>query len=138
MPTLGRSRRIGLSIVLSLAVGTLTASAVAAAPDRGCPAGASNFTTFEIDPTVGDGIDPNNAWWVQTVAGLAVEGMTPDEAAVAFGVADAEALYEFIMVALRGLDKNGDNLFCAKPFPSHQNGQLAFFFNAVDNKARAH
>lgn len=134
-----RSRRILLSLAVVLSVSTFAATSVAAAPDRGCAAASSGFTTFEVDLISGDGIDPTNAWWVQTVAGLVAEGFaTVDEAAAAFGVADAEALYELVMAGLRGLDRNGDGLFCAKPFPATVNGQPAYAFNAVDNNARAH
>ena len=134
-----RARRVVLSSALFLSLSLLAAANVSAAPDRGCPDASSGFTTFAIDPTVGDGIDEANAWWVQTVAGLEAEGFTSmDQAAAAFGLADAEALYEFIMAELRGLDHNGDGSFCAKPFPETSKGMPAFAFNAVDNSARAH
>jgi hypothetical protein len=134
-----RARRVVLSSALALSLSMLAATTVVAAPDRGCPHSSSGFTSFAIDPTVGDGIDETNAWWVQTVAGLHAEGFTTlDEAAAAFGVADAEALYELVMAGLRGLDQNGDDLFCAKPFPPTRVGQPAYAFNAVDNHARAH
>lgn len=134
-----RARRILLSLAFVLSISSFAATGVAAAPDRGCGAASSGFTTFEVDLLGGDGIDPTNAWWVQTVAGLAAEGFTTvDEAAAAFGVADAEALYELVMAGLRGLDRNGDGLFCAKPFPATRIGQPAYAFNAVDNNARAH
>jgi hypothetical protein len=134
-------KRIGgsLALVLSLSVGA-TASVLAGSPQRGCPASASGFEVFAIDPVVGDGLPApgENAWWDMTLLGLAEEGLTPQQAAADFGFASVEELYEFIQANLRGLDKNGDNSFCAKPFPPHQNGQPAYFFNAVDNKARAH
>ena len=139
MPNPVRARRVALSLALALSFSALAATSAAAAPERGCAAAPSGFTTFVIDPTVGDGIDASNAWWIQTVAGLAAEGFaTVDEAAEAFGVADAEALYELVMAGLRGLDQNGDGLFCAKPFPPTRVGQPAYAFNAVDNQARAH
>ena len=132
-------RRLALSMAVALSVSLLVATSVVAAPAKGCPAGASGFTVFQIDPVPGDGIAApgENAWWDQTLAGIAEEGQTPEQAAADFGFASVEELFEGIMEALRGLDRNGDNQFCAKPFPDTEGGQLAYFFNAIDNQARA-
>ncbi|MBA2313855.1 MAG: hypothetical protein H0V87_00585 [Chloroflexi bacterium] len=132
-------KRTASAITLALSLLVVVAAPADAAPaDRSCPASPSGFTVFWIDPVPNDGLaDPGeNAWWDMTVAGILEEGMTPEQAAAAFGFGSVEALYEFVQEALRGLDKNDDLAFCAKPFPAHQNGKLAFFFNAVDNNAR--
>ena len=133
-------RRLGLSIAVAFSLSLLMAASAVAAPAKSCPAAASGFTVFQIDPVPGNGLPAagENAWWDQTLAGIAEEGQTPEGAAAAFGFSSVEELFEGVMEALRGLDKNDDNEFCAKPFPDTERGQLAYFFNAVDNNARAH
>ncbi len=128
---------------IALAVGLTLASAgiaLAAPPAKGCPNEASGFATVDLNftwmpghPIPGPGGD---AWWDLTVAGLAAEGLTPDTAAPLFGFATAEELYEFVVLGIRGVDKNGDHAICWKAFPDHDNGTPAYIINVVDNNAR--
>lgn len=117
------------------------AGAAAAAPSaKGCPNAASGFASIELNFTWTPGqpipAPGEDAWWDLTVAGLAAEGLTPASAATLFGFASALELYEFVVLGIRGLDRNGDHAICWKNFPEHDNGTPAFIFNAVDNNAR--
>lgn len=136
-------RRATLSLAIAICWSAIVVGAAAAAPpDKTCPGGESGFNAygFLTDWELGDGVPAPGVdeWWDLTVAGLAAEGLTPDTAAPLFGFASAEELYAAINANLHGLDKNDDGSICAKPFPDHQNGQLAFIFNAIDNNAREH
>ncbi len=135
-------RRLLVSLAALSMLLALTAGPVAAGrPDTGCPAAASGFKAFPVDldwelgdPLPAPGADP---WWDMTLAGFAAEGLTPEQAAALVGVSSVEELYALVLAGLRGLDRNGDGEICGKPFPAHQQGMAAFFFNAIDNNARA-
>ena len=115
------------------------APAFAAPPAKTCSQGgfqayALNLTWQHGDPVPG----PGDEWWALTLTGIAAEGLTPEAAATLFGFDTVDALYEAVLLGIRGLDKNGDGAVCAKPFPEHANGQPAYIFNAVDGNARDH
>lgn len=130
-------RSFALAIVLVVgAAGT----ALAAPPEKGCPNAASGFASIELNFTWTSGqpipAPGEDLWWDLTVAGLAAEGLTPATAAPLFGFASAAELYEFVVLGIRGVDKNGDGAICWKNFPEHDNGTPAFIFNVVDTNAR--
>ena len=131
------TRSIALAFVLTLATAGI---ALAAPPEKGCPNEKSGFAAIDLnftwmpgDPIPGPGGD---AWWDLTVAGLAAEGLAPDTAAPLFGFASAAELYEFVVLGIRGVDKNGDGAICWKNNPVHDNGAPAYFFNVIDTNAR--
>ena len=130
-------RSFALAIVFAVAA---AGTALAAPPAKGCPNGASGFQSIELNfswtvgqPIPGPGGD---LWWDLTIVGFTAEGLTPDTAATLFGFATAEELYEFVVLGIRGVDKNGDHAICWKAFPEHDNGTPAYIINVVDNNAR--
>ena len=135
-----RRRSMAICLLVILLVGA-AAPVLAAKPDRGCPGGQSDFVAYPVnrdwqlgDPLPQPGEDP---WWDQTLAGFAAEGYSPQAAAELLGVATVAELYGLIVGGLTGLDRNGDGWICGKPFPEHQQGMEAYFYNAIDNNARA-
>ena len=124
---------LGLMLVLGSAV-----PALAVKPDRNCPNAATNFEL--VDPA---------GWWNNTVDGFAIAGIDVyvggdpingftaefDEVAVAFGFADGQAFYDFIVGdQFDGLDGNSDGWVCMKPAPVNPSNP-GYIFTAIDNVA---
>jgi hypothetical protein len=135
-------RRVGASLALAVCMAAGTIGVVSAAPDKGCPDVASgfqsiglNFTWQSGDPVPAPGED---AWWDLTLAGFAAEGETPESQAAALGLGSVDELYEFVVLGIRGVDKNGDGSICWKAYPDASNPQPAYFFNVTDGNAAQH
>ena len=133
-------RRAGLSFAVAVCVSMIGVGAASAAtPAKGCPASSFAAIVLNTEWQPGDAVPAAvDAWWDLTVAGIAAEGLTLEEAATALGFESVAALYEGVLLGIRGIDKNGDGEICWKHFPDHAKGTTAYFFNVVDNNARLH
>ena len=85
----------------------------------------------------GDGVPAPgvDAWWDMTVAAFALEGLTVDQAAAAFGFeGDVDGFYEWVLTGILSADDNGNSRVCFRLFPQQQNGTPLFYFKVLDDK----
>lgn len=125
-------------IAIVVAVVTLAHPGTSGAAVRTCPVAPSGWRTFEIlaepgDPAPGRGEDP---LWDLVEDLAAIEGLTLQDLAGAFGLDDVDALYGFLLGSLIGQDRNGDTTICIKPVPLQQDAYPAYIFSILDNRAR--
>jgi hypothetical protein len=115
-----------------------SAGAAAAKPAKDC---SEPFTVYEINADWDGGALPapgEDPWWDLTLAGLAAEGLTAEDAGELFVGGTANDFYQLVIDGLQSLDRNDDDRICGKTYPEHQNGTPLYFINAVDNNARLH
>ena len=125
-------------VAVVVAVVTLAHPGTSGAAVRTCPLSPSGWRTFEIlsapgDPAPGRGEDPFGIWWRILAA---IEGLSLQELAGAFGLDDVDALYAFLLGSLIAQDRNGDTTICIKPVPLQQDAYPAYIFSILDNRAR--
>lgn len=125
-------------VAVVVAVVTLAQPGTSGAAVRTCPVSPSGWRPFEIlgdpgDPAPGRGEDP---LWDLVEDLAAIEGLSLQELAEAFGLEDVDALYAFLLESLIGEDHNGDATICIKPVPLQQDAYPAYIFSILDNRAR--
>ena len=128
-------KRLVIAVVSAGLLASLPGSALAATKD-GCKAQSSAFAPARIalDWEPGDPIPaPGDEWWAITNAGLAAEGLTPEDAVELFGLDSVADLYALATLGIREPDHNGNGIICWKPFPDTSNGKPAYIFNVVDD-----
>jgi hypothetical protein len=131
-------RRQFTLVTVIVAVVALTQPGTSGAAVRTCPASPSGWQPFEIlgdpgDPAPDRGEDP---LWDLVEDLAAVEGLSLQELAEAFGLEDVDAVYGFLLESLIGQDHNGDATICIKPVPLQQDVYPAYIFSILDNNAR--
>ncbi len=129
-------RRTPIALALGLGLVLTSVGGAAAKPAKDC---SPPFTTYAINADWNGAALPapgEDPWWDLTVAGLAAEGLTPDDAGELFAAGTALDFYQLVIDGLQSLDRNDDDRICGKTYPEHQNGTPLYFINAVDNNAR--
>ena len=134
-------RRSITAAVLLVILQVLAASPVAAKPDKGCPADASDWIRAAVDLEweLGDGVPGpgEDHLWDVTAAGTIAEGFSLQQFATLLGLNTVEELYGFALEGWRDIDHNGSGAICIKD-GWNPPGQPEYIINLVDDNAAAH